>query len=347
MLLLIPPGQLLDLAFPLIGIQLPRRPQRRADVALLVPGQVANDVPQLVDAAPLHGVVHPDHAADFLKRLWAFLTDDIKLLVPVTLVGQRGNALPGCAGARQVDGDKLRLVPTKGLWRCKTCRRAQTRTTPQGICQAFRCDGVLIREEENPDSYDLALLDHGSHMVRAREHSAMVPAFDRDLIERQFKGDGEQINALVCTPTLELGGGDIGALDAVLMRNVPPLPANYWQRVGRAGRRQRMAVRALLAAGKKQDALSQAKSLFNVAPMNNTADAMLLVAECLRTIDSDSADRFREEQITGATTRPVTTQQRRMRLRPVPFWRASRSIPNLTRTPSRPKPARTTIVLSH
>lgn len=67
-------------------------------------------------------------------------------------------------------------------------------------------------------------------------------------------------------------------------------------------------VRALLAAGKKQEALSNAKSLFNVAPMNSTADAMLLVAECLRANDPDSADRFREEQIAGATTRPATTQ---------------------------------------
>ena len=49
------------------------------------------------------------------------------------------------------------------------------------------------------------------------------------------------MNCLVCTPTLELGI-DIGKLDSVLMRNVPPLPANYWQRAGRAGRRHRMAV---------------------------------------------------------------------------------------------------------
>jgi hypothetical protein len=67
------------------------------------------------------------------------------------------------------------------------------------------------------------------------------PTRSASAIENQFKGDGEQLNTLVCTPTLELGV-DIGALDAVLMRNVPPTAANYWQRAGRAGRRHRMAV---------------------------------------------------------------------------------------------------------
>src|SRR5690606_18542288 len=58
--------------------------------------------------------------------------------------------------------------------------------------------------------------------------------------------------ALVCTPTLELGV-DIGSLDSVLMRNVPPLPANYWQRVGRAGRRHRMAVNLTYARPASHD----------------------------------------------------------------------------------------------
>ena len=51
-------------------------------------------------------------------------------------------------------------------------------------------------------------------MIRPREHSAQIPATDREELERIFKGDGDRVNTLVCTPTLELGV-DIGALDSV------------------------------------------------------------------------------------------------------------------------------------
>ena len=64
--------------------------------------------------------------------------------------------------------------------------------------------------------------------------------------------------------------------------------------------------RAILALGRKDEALACAKGLYNVAPMKDTADAMLTVAECLRAIDPALADRFREEQIAGASTRPAT-----------------------------------------
>lgn len=182
-----------------------------------------------------------DETDAFLERLWRYLTEDLRLLVPVTLKGGRGKALPNCAGVYQIDADKLRLAPLRESYRCGKCRRTQVRPTPHNRCMGWHCDGTLEFVRENADSYDLALLDEGVEMIRPKEHSAQVPGEEREQIERQFKGEGQAINALVCTPTLELGV-DIGALDTVLLRNVPPLPANYWQRVGRAGRRHRMAV---------------------------------------------------------------------------------------------------------
>src|SRR5262249_22219444 len=99
---------------------------------------------------------------------------------------------------------------------------------------------------------DLSLLDANVPMLRPREHSAQVPAAEREELEIAFKGDRETVNTLVCTPTLELGV-DIGALDTVLMRNVPPLASNYWQRAGRAGRRHRMAVNITYARNVSHD----------------------------------------------------------------------------------------------
>lgn len=185
--------------------------------------------------------VQPELVADFLSELWEFLTEDRHLLVSVTLTGKRNRPLNGCTGVYQIDADKLRLTAHQGVYRCQVCRRIHLRPTPNMTCMAYRCTGAIAFEAENSDDYDLMVLDQQFSMIRAREHSAQVPAKDREVIETMFKGNNEQVNTLVCTPTLEMGV-DIGSLDAVLMRNVPPLPANYWQRVGRAGRQHRMAV---------------------------------------------------------------------------------------------------------
>ncbi|MDR0966380.1 MAG: DEAD/DEAH box helicase [Myxococcales bacterium] len=176
----------------------------------------------------------------FLTELWDMLTR-AKLLVPVTLEGWKRKALPGSSGVYQLDSSKLRLSPHRGHYRCQKCRRTTVRHGPTDICLAWRCGGTLVWEESDSDDFDLHLLDANYAMLRTEEHSAQVPAAQRERIENQFKGQKEQVNTLVCTPTLELGV-DIGALDAVLMRNVPPSAANYWQRAGRAGRRHRMAV---------------------------------------------------------------------------------------------------------
>jgi superfamily II DNA/RNA helicase len=69
--------------------------------------------------------------------------------------------------------------------------------------------------------------------VEGREHTAQVRYDEREEREKRF-AQGE-LDALFCSPTMELGI-DIRDLQMVHMRNVPPTPANYAQRSGRAGR---------------------------------------------------------------------------------------------------------------
>lgn len=183
-----------------------------------------------------------DDVPTFLRELWEHLVSpEVRVLVPVTLKGSKGRALPGCTGAHQIDADRLELAPNRGVFRCRTCRRRTVRRPPGLRCLAWRCDGELEFLPEDPDNYDLQVVDQAYEMLRPREHTAMVPHVEREKLEQIFKSASGAINTIVCTQTLELGV-DIGSLDAVLMRNVPPLPANYWQRAGRAGRRHRMAV---------------------------------------------------------------------------------------------------------
>ncbi len=74
-----------------------------------------------------------------------------------------------------------------------------------------------------------------SRFIRSEEHSAQQPA--KKL--KQYEGLFEQgkINVLNCSTTMEMGV-DIGGISVVEMNNVPPHPANYLQRAGRAGRRK-------------------------------------------------------------------------------------------------------------
>ncbi|MDD2340370.1 MAG: DEAD/DEAH box helicase [Methanosarcina sp.] len=71
--------------------------------------------------------------------------------------------------------------------------------------------------------------------LHAEEHSGQINGEVRKELETRFKDREEDLNVIVCTPTMELGI-DIGDLSAVYMRNVPPSPSNYAQRAGRAGR---------------------------------------------------------------------------------------------------------------
>lgn len=69
--------------------------------------------------------------------------------------------------------------------------------------------------------------------VEGAAHTGQIPAQLRQDREARF-GSGD-LAALFCSPTMELGV-DIRDLNVVHLRNIPPTPANYSQRSGRAGR---------------------------------------------------------------------------------------------------------------
>ena len=66
------------------------------------------------------------------------------------------------------------------------------------------------------------------------EHTAQLHVDSLEKQEGEFRTGAR--NLLASSTTMEMGV-DIGGLTLVCLTNVPPGPANYWQRAGRAGRR--------------------------------------------------------------------------------------------------------------
>lgn len=116
-------------------------------------------------------------------------------------------------------------------------------------------DNSYFRDLYSNLSEALVKPTHGLFQLEAREHTAQVEGERRKIREMRFRyGDKERaeldaaqaqlremgeakrfLPVLYCSPTMELGV-DISALNVVYLRNMPPTPANYAQRSGRAGR---------------------------------------------------------------------------------------------------------------
>ena len=122
------------------------------------------------------------------------------------------------------------------IYRCDTCNRIEA-TSFQQICTRRGCSGRLapIKGIILTDHHYRTLYqgDLGGRLV-VEEHTAQLTTERGREVQRDFQ-EG-RINVLSCSTTFELGV-DLGDLNTVFLRNVPPEPFNYVQRVGRAGRR--------------------------------------------------------------------------------------------------------------
>ena len=136
------------------------------------------------------------------------------------------------------------------LFRCMDCGR-KNQFNLENICTAWRCEGKTKEISKNErkawlNANHYVYRYHGTPLAAiAREHTAAISTEERIRIEEWFRTG--QINLLSCTTTMEMGI-DLGELEAVFCRNVPPSIVNYQQRAGRAGRRKQVAPIALTLA---------------------------------------------------------------------------------------------------
>jgi len=131
------------------------------------------------------------------------------------------------------------------LYTCNECKTV-TPYNLKNVCANPRCGGILIEYDyhkamENDHYYNVYRNLNINDLI-AKEHTAQLASKKAYAYQNDFKN--ELINVLSCSTTFEMGV-DVGTLETVFMRNMPPSPANYAQRAGRAGRSLKSAAYSL------------------------------------------------------------------------------------------------------
>jgi ATP-dependent helicase YprA (DUF1998 family) len=185
-----------------------------------------------------------EQALDLLNCLWSHLTG-----VNSSVFGWWFKSeTPGRTGvAYQLAHDVWEMSPSLSIdvsrWHiCTNCRNLSA-INVGGICPTYGCKGVLepldshrVWVEDNVYRYQY---QHSSIVpLNAQEHTAQWKPAKAAEVQKDFVIG--KLNVLSCSTTFELGV-DVGDLNAVVLRNMPPSTANYIQRAGRAGRRTESA----------------------------------------------------------------------------------------------------------
>lgn len=179
---------------------------------------------------------------ELFLQLVAFLMDDRgpRLIVPQKLFGYNASRV-----LLQVNADcvSLEKLGAADRFRCGVCSVRVPWVVEGTPCPGCKAGKLRPWPEEDVirSRYVQRLVSDQLLTLVAGEHTAQVTGDRRIELEDEFKDERKVLNVLSCSPTLELGI-DVGGLDAVLLRNIPPRPDNYAQRGGRAGRRTRVGI---------------------------------------------------------------------------------------------------------
>ena len=162
---------------------------------------------------------------------------------------------------------KLHLSkPTFSYFECVRCRRIHMNPSG-GVCadclSRLGDAQEVVSAAQIPDYYSFLATKAGDlFRLNCEELTGQTSRSDARRRQRLFQDillhDRENpvvdpVDLLSVTTTME-AGVDIGALEAVMMANMPPMRFNYQQRVGRAGRRGGgLAVALTLCRGRSHD----------------------------------------------------------------------------------------------
>lgn len=171
-------------------------------------------------------------AAMTLKNVWEYL---------IQADQSNDKLLPLAKGdARRLNPNwwRLHIVSANdNLYQCSTCERIQN-VSVKNLCSNHRCSSTLDVKrltDLKPNHYRDLYRENLPTNLRVEEHTAQLDHEKAREFQKDFRAG--KIHVLSCSTTFELGV-DLGGLDTVFLRNVPPEAFNYVQRVGRAGRRR-------------------------------------------------------------------------------------------------------------
>lgn len=160
----------------------------------------------------------------------------------------------------RIDTEKLRITKQDKWYVCSKCKKV-TIHNAFDICPSFKCEGELvpidIEEYYNNNHYFKIYQELDIRNLRVVEHTAQLNKEMAYEYQKEFKQ--KKIDILSCSTTFEMGV-DVGTLETVFMRNMPPSPSNYAQRAGRAGRSRDSSAYAVTFCNKSSHDFSFFKS---------------------------------------------------------------------------------------